>query len=351
MTWSCAGSGGGVTANCLAYLTTNTAAPVTTITPAGGSYTTGSILATLSCSNTSAAIYYTTDGSTPTTQSPPYTAPITITGNRTVKYFAVDAAGNVEPVRSATYSVTSSGPPAASITSRKSGTVFTVLRSEGGAAPVPVATDTTSTTFTDTSTVKPNTVYQYQVISDTDPNLTLLMTIRTPMYNGWNIIAVPYATSGVNPTTFFGSSVSAIYEWMPTGATAEGSTTQLGSYAIRTAIDPGKGYFVKATNNSTMLLYAGSPGPAKATVVLKPGWTMIANPNLENKTDIGANWLIDGVPLSVAINADKIGGSIYWWNGTTYDSWTVLGNNPQVEPWKGYWIVNIDTVDHTLTIK
>jgi hypothetical protein len=46
-----------------------------------------------------------------------------------------------------------------------------------------------------------------------------------------------------------------------------------------------------------------------------------------------------------------IGGGIYWWNGTTYDSWTVIGNNPTIEPWKGYWIVNQTSDNHTLTMQ
>jgi len=351
LSWSCAGSGGGASANCLSYLTANVAAPITTIAPAGGSYTSGSVLATLTCTNTSATIYYTTDGSTPTTASQVYATPITVTGNKTVRYFAVDPAGNIEPVRTATYAVTSSGPPAASFTTFKSGTAFTVLRSEGGAPATPVATDPTSTTFTDTSAVKPNTVYTYQVASDTDPNAVVFMTIRTPMYNGWNIIGVPYDTTGVNPASFFGSSVSSIYQWIPTGATPESSSSVLGLYNTVNGLLPGNGYFVRANNGNTMLVYAGTTGPSSATVTLKPGWTMIANPQTTNKTNLGSTWLIDGASLADAITANKIGGSVYWWNGTTYDSWTILGNNPQIEPWKGYWIVNIDSVPHTLTIQ
>jgi hypothetical protein len=78
---------------------------------------------------------------------------------------------------------------------------------------------------------------------------------------------------------------------------------------------------------------------------------MIANPNTTNKTNIGTNWMIDSsTQLSTAIGSGKIGSSLYWWNGTTYDFWTVA-SNPQVEPWKAYWILNLDNVNHTLTIQ
>jgi peptidoglycan/xylan/chitin deacetylase (PgdA/CDA1 family) len=47
-----------------------------------------------------AATYYTTDGSTPTTSSPVFTAPFTISQPTTFKFFSVDNAGNVESVQS-----------------------------------------------------------------------------------------------------------------------------------------------------------------------------------------------------------------------------------------------------------
>ncbi|GFO54908.1 hypothetical protein GMSM_19150 [Geomonas sp. Red276] len=241
------------------------------------------------------------------------------------------------------------GAPSGSFTGIKSGASFTVSRISATGAKV-LASNTTDTTFTDTSDLLPNTVYQYAVVSDTDPTQTVFMTIRTPLYNGWNIVAVPYQTAGVSPARFFASPVSVIYQWVPSGASSEDSSTVLGSYNIVSGLNPGNGYFVKAVNAGTMLTYSGTAGPASATVNLKPGWTMIADPNTTNKTGIGSTWQIDGKPLADAIAANRIGGSLYWWNGTTYDSWTVA-SDPVVEPWKGYWILNLDSVSHTLTIK
>ncbi|MCM0082370.1 hypothetical protein L4X63_12300 [Geomonas sp. Red32] len=250
----------------------------------------------------------------------------------------------------ATAPVAVAGQPSLDLAGTKTGSTFSVYRTGGGAVNTLISSNS-STNVTDTSTLLPNTIYQYSVSSDSDPTLTTVLTIHTPLYNGWNIVAVPYETTGVNPTTIFGSTVSSIYEWIPSGATPESSNSVLGSYATVSKLNPGKGYFAKTSNSSTMLVYAGNPGPASATVTLKPGWTMVADPQTNNLKDIASNWLIDGQSLGVAIVTNKIGGGVYWWNGTTYDSWSMLNDNPQIEPWKGYWIVNLDSVSHTLTIQ
>jgi len=349
--WTCAGSGGGLSQNCISYLTSNFAAPITTIVPAGGSYSTGSIQATLTCSNTSASINYSTDGGATWLV---YSSPITVTGNTTVLYYAVDPTGqHTEQTRSATYSITTGGPPTASFSTAISGSTFTITRTIGGGTATPILTDTIKTTMTDTSDLPPNTVVTYSGSSDTNQNKSVnFLTIHTPMYNGWNIVGVPYDTTGVAPALCFGSPVSSVYQWVPSGATPESSNQVLGSYTTVNGIAPGNGYFVKASNQSTIMVNnSGKTGPSQVNVVLKPGWTMIANPQVNNMTNIGGNWLIDGQPLSQAIYSNQIGGSIYWWNGTTYNSWTILEGNPLIEPWKGYWIVNIDTQPHTLTIQ
>ena len=66
-----------------------------------------------------AAIYYTTDGSTPTaTSADLYSGTFQLGSTATVNYFSVDNAGNVEPVNSQTVSVT---PPGVTLTSPAAG--------------------------------------------------------------------------------------------------------------------------------------------------------------------------------------------------------------------------------------
>ena len=84
----------------------DTTAPVTTISPAGGTYTSAQSV-TLTANET-ANTYYTVDGTNPTTSSTKYTGPITISTSKTLKYFSVDTAGNAEAVKTATYTIETS---------------------------------------------------------------------------------------------------------------------------------------------------------------------------------------------------------------------------------------------------
>lgn len=90
-------------------------APTTTAAPPGGSYNSAQSV-TLSCSDGTGLgcdkIYYTTDGSTPTTV---YTSPINISSTTTLKFFAKDVVGNSESIRTEIYSIDMI-PPTGTIT-------------------------------------------------------------------------------------------------------------------------------------------------------------------------------------------------------------------------------------------
>lgn len=76
----------------------DSAGPVLIATPTGGNYNAAQSVA-LSCNDgggigCSGAIYYTTDGSTPTSNSTPYAGPIAISRHTALKFTAFDALGN-----------------------------------------------------------------------------------------------------------------------------------------------------------------------------------------------------------------------------------------------------------------
>jgi hypothetical protein len=75
-----------------------------TFSPGGGTYT-GSVTVTISDSTIGATIYYTTDGSTPTTSSSVYTGALTFTQTTTLKAMAAATGMTNSAVASATYTV------------------------------------------------------------------------------------------------------------------------------------------------------------------------------------------------------------------------------------------------------
>jgi hypothetical protein len=75
-----------------------------TLSPAGGTFI-SSVQVTISDSTAGATIYYTTDGSTPTTSSTVYTGPISVTRTTTIKAMAAPSGMADSSVASATYTI------------------------------------------------------------------------------------------------------------------------------------------------------------------------------------------------------------------------------------------------------
>jgi hypothetical protein len=80
--------------------------PAPKFSPAGGTYTTAQAV-TISDATTGTTIYYTTNGSTPTTSSAKYAGAITVSASETVEAIAVETGHANSPVAAAAYSITS----------------------------------------------------------------------------------------------------------------------------------------------------------------------------------------------------------------------------------------------------
>ncbi len=80
-------------------------APAPTISPASGSYS-GDQSITLGSTLSEASLYYTLDGSTPTTSSLPYTAPFTLSVSATIKAIAVKNGYQNSSVTTNSYTIT-----------------------------------------------------------------------------------------------------------------------------------------------------------------------------------------------------------------------------------------------------
>ena len=84
-------------------------APAPVISPSGGTFS-GAQQITLTDTVNGSAIYYTTDGSTPTTGSTLYTAPFQLSTDATVQAIASASGYLQSPVASATYTFNTQTP-------------------------------------------------------------------------------------------------------------------------------------------------------------------------------------------------------------------------------------------------
>lgn len=134
-----------------------TAAP--TFAPPAGSYTTAQTVA-LTSATPSAKIYYTTNGSTPTTSSTLYAGPITVSASQTVKAFATSTGLADSTVASAAYVITAQAamptftPAAGTYTAAQSVTISTTTPS----ATIHYTTNGTTPTASSTVYTGPITV-------------------------------------------------------------------------------------------------------------------------------------------------------------------------------------------------
>jgi Legume lectin domain/Chitobiase/beta-hexosaminidase C-terminal domain len=90
--------------------TLNSQTPPPTFSPIGGSYATPQSV-TLSDSASPATIYYTIDGSTPSSSSPVFSSatPLSVSATTTINAFAVSGALTASPIASATYTIANGG--------------------------------------------------------------------------------------------------------------------------------------------------------------------------------------------------------------------------------------------------
>jgi hypothetical protein len=138
-------------------ITPPTAAPAFSL--AAGTYKQVETI-TINCSNSSAVIYYTTDGSTPTTASAVYASPLTFYSNQTLSAMALAPGGSNSPITTAAYTIIApAGTPTFSPGAAKYTTVQSVTISETTPnAAIYYTTDGTTPTTSSTRYSGPVTV-------------------------------------------------------------------------------------------------------------------------------------------------------------------------------------------------
>ena len=104
---------GNVSASFSDTVTLDSTYPVTTADPEGGSFNSAQSV-TLTCDDGSGLgcdeIYYTTDGSLPTTSSNIYSTPLSILSTTQLLFFSTDVLGNSETVKSEIYTIDTTAP-------------------------------------------------------------------------------------------------------------------------------------------------------------------------------------------------------------------------------------------------
>src|SRR5207249_4987629 len=112
--------------------TIDTTPPTVSASPAGGTYTSAKSV-TLAASEP-ATIYYTKDGTTPTTSSAVYSSPISIGTSTTLKFYAKDTAGNIGIVVTKVYTIDTTPP---TVSASPAGATYTSAQSVTLAASEP----------------------------------------------------------------------------------------------------------------------------------------------------------------------------------------------------------------------
>jgi predicted outer membrane repeat protein len=212
------------------YTTLPTVAANTTT----GTYNHAQTVTLTATDDTNTTIYYTTDGTNPTTSSTIYTDPITIKNTTTLRYIAVDSANNTSTLYTQTYTIDTTAP---NVTSNTTSGVYNtaqtvVLTSDDADSTIYYTTDgsdpqtsNTKTAYTGAITISKTTTLKYTAedtvgnwettntqsytIDTLKPTVTTNVTSGT--YSHTQTVALTatddtktiiyYTTDGTNPTT------------------------------------------------------------------------------------------------------------------------------------------------------
>ena len=204
---------------------TPTPAATPTFTPAAGTYT-GAQSVTISDTTSGATIYYTTNGTTPTTSSTAYTGAINVSASETLQAIAVASGSTSSAVGSATYTIQETptatptfSPAAGTYTAAQSVTIAdatsgaTIYYTTNGSAPT-----TSSTVYSGPISVSASeTLEAIAVASGQSASAvaTAAYTINTGGSSGTSPVSFPSGFAGTTAFTLDG------------GATVAGSALQV----------------------------------------------------------------------------------------------------------------------------
>jgi hypothetical protein len=247
------------------------AAASPTFSPTPGSYSTSTVQVSLADATPGAVIYYTLNGSTPTSGSSKYTGPLTLSASTTIQAIAIAAGYNNSTVSSATYSLGTATPtfsPAAGTYSTS--TVSVSLADSTPGASIYYTTNgttpsTSSTKYTSALTLSANTTIQAIAVASGYTN----SAVASATYG----VTAPSPTFSVAAGNYTSTQTVSLSDTIPGASiyyTTNGSTPTTGSTKYSTpisvsatttiqAIAVASGYNNSAVASATYTISAPAP--------------------------------------------------------------------------------------------
>jgi hypothetical protein len=283
--------------------------------PAAGTYNTPQSVS-MKCSTANAVIYYTSDGSTPTTGSAIYSGPVTVSSNQTLSAMALAPGGSNSPVSQVSYTIT---PPAvAPVYSPAAGgysTVQTVTLSDAtpGATIYYTTNGTTPTAqsipYTGPITVSSTTNFQAAALASGGS--------LSPVTKAWYTITLPAVAPVISPAP---GTYNTIQSVALTTSTPNATIyyTLDGTYPNTSS--PVYSGPITATTNTTINAIAGAPSFNNSPGV-KGSYTIVAPaPSITPQSGTSAGTatvtMSDAVPGAVIYYTNN--GSIPTTSSTVY---------------------------------
>jgi|GEM_PF-1197822 len=179
----------------------DTTPPSTRATPQGGTFK-ADVSVTMLCEDGTGsgcdATYYTTDGSTPSTSSARYSAPVVLTQNTTLKFFSTDKAGNAEAAQSLTFVVDKAAP---TTTATPAGSIYNAVQSVVLACDDGTGTGCAATHYTTDGSEPTTGSPRYTTALSITANTTLKYFSVDTAGNAETVNTSTYVIDTVAPTT------------------------------------------------------------------------------------------------------------------------------------------------------
>jgi subtilase family serine protease len=308
--------------------------PKPTITPFGGTFSSAQSV-TLSDTQSGATIYYTTDGSVPTTSSTQYTGKITVSTSETITAIAA-AAGYVNSA--STFAVFTIGQPAPTPSISPTGGTFPSAQ---------------TVTITDPTT---NASIYYTTDGTAPTSNSTLYTAPITVSTSETITAIAVVSGYTNSASV--SAVFTIYSLVPTPSISPGGGT-FSTAQTATIADTNSGASIYYTANGTTptitsTLYSGpisvTSSETITAIAVVPGYTTSDTAsatftiNLPTVASFSAGLQLFSLPYSYS--GDSL-DSIFGYSGVTLAVWspasevyalTPTGPANEIAPGQGYWV-------------